>query len=444
MKFLRKILVLVGIVLAMFGCTGTKKNVKNETVKKFPVTFVFDEDWFIAKPTSEEWGNVYIAGSFNGWKYKNNPLKRNGTKWEITLNLKPRVYQYKFVFEVKGSSEPTWTHDLDSLDVKLNEFMNFNSIVRVNKDGSIRKKDYYDKVVESDMFIYYYRSKDFKDSGNTFAEYKNRCETQSKKILDFLELPKPDYKIKLFLIKGHGTQFTTTIFAHIYLPGAPNFDDRFENEFVHSVFITAEESFNYGIARYIDSIFIYKDNIDKFAFFLPLDLEAKQYLNTGLAKSVDYYVKNPLRFWNTKNQFVSIPYALISSFTKYIVEKYGLAKFKEFAETGDFKSVYDKDIPAVEKEWMKYINNIKSTEDEKLATEYFELSYTGYAIYTLLTGTDRKEFLSEAQSGYLFNASEYLEKKDGKIIAKNKKELKKKLAKLRKWLEPKKELFKKE
>lgn len=51
---------------------------------------------------------VSVAGEFNQWNDKANPLKKDAVGiWTTTLSLKPGKYQYKFVVDGTWQTDPT-------------------------------------------------------------------------------------------------------------------------------------------------------------------------------------------------------------------------------------------------------------------------------------------------------------------------------------------------
>lgn len=65
--------------------------------------------------------NVSIAGDFNDWNTRSHPMKKDKKGvWEISLNLAPGTYQYKFF--VDGD----WQNDPDCTNCVENPFGTFN------------------------------------------------------------------------------------------------------------------------------------------------------------------------------------------------------------------------------------------------------------------------------------------------------------------------------
>lgn len=70
---------------------------------------------------------VILAGSFNGWDEKALTMRRTATGWERRLPLRPGVYEYKFIVDGK------WMHDPANPRKRINEYMNFNSVLSIRK-----------------------------------------------------------------------------------------------------------------------------------------------------------------------------------------------------------------------------------------------------------------------------------------------------------------------
>ncbi len=71
--------------------------------------------------------SVSVVGEFNDWQASSHPLRqRDGETWQITLQLPPGTYQYKFVID--GTR---WEDDADNPKRLMNEFGTSNSILEV-------------------------------------------------------------------------------------------------------------------------------------------------------------------------------------------------------------------------------------------------------------------------------------------------------------------------
>lgn len=68
---------------------------------------------------------VVLSGSFNKWDESLFEMKKTQQGWHVTLQLKPGVYEYKFIVDGK------WIHDEANTHKTPNEFGEYNSVVEV-------------------------------------------------------------------------------------------------------------------------------------------------------------------------------------------------------------------------------------------------------------------------------------------------------------------------
>lgn len=91
------------------------------------------------KPTVSDTGNVrfylkgythakqvILTGDFNNWDEGAIRMKRSGDGWVIHLSLKPGVYEYKFI------ADGAWTEDPANREKRRNQYMTYNSVLRVS------------------------------------------------------------------------------------------------------------------------------------------------------------------------------------------------------------------------------------------------------------------------------------------------------------------------
>lgn len=71
---------------------------------------------------------VVLAGSFNKWDEKVFTMNKKNDHWELTLQLKPGIHEYKFI--VDG----TWIHDPNNNLSRGNEHGSLNSIKEIKKN----------------------------------------------------------------------------------------------------------------------------------------------------------------------------------------------------------------------------------------------------------------------------------------------------------------------
>ncbi|MDT7832986.1 hypothetical protein RQM59_11380 [Flavobacteriaceae bacterium S356] len=73
---------------------------------------------------------VILSGSFNKWDEDDFKMNRTENGWELTLQLKPSYYEYKFI--VDGE----WMEDPENKNKAINEFGGFNSCIDIKKNVS--------------------------------------------------------------------------------------------------------------------------------------------------------------------------------------------------------------------------------------------------------------------------------------------------------------------
>ena len=75
-------------------------------------------------------------------------------------------------------------------------------------------------------------------------------------------------------------------------------------------------------------------------------------------------IMSPLGFWSKQS---NIAYFLAGSFTKFLIDNYGIDKFKKVYKFKSLDDVYGKDLEALSSDWLKKIDKIKLS-DEQLKT----------------------------------------------------------------------------
>ncbi len=84
---------------------------------------------------------VSIAGEFNSWDRNANPMKREGDKWVIEIDLPPGEYEYKFVIDGKK-----WVADPNAEKFVPDGFGGKNSVVIVKPEKKPGEKPPYEFV----------------------------------------------------------------------------------------------------------------------------------------------------------------------------------------------------------------------------------------------------------------------------------------------------------
>ncbi|TXG39664.1 hypothetical protein [Seonamhaeicola maritimus] len=91
---------------------------------------------------------VVLAGSFNKWNESLFKMKKTSTGWELTLQMKPDVYQYRFI--VDGQ----WMEDPHNTNKTHNEYNEYNSVIDIKEYTAFKLRGYTNakKVILSGSF----------------------------------------------------------------------------------------------------------------------------------------------------------------------------------------------------------------------------------------------------------------------------------------------------
>ncbi|MDH7914371.1 hypothetical protein [Winogradskyella sp. SYSU M77433] len=85
---------------------------------------------------------VILSGTFNRWDETGFKMKRTEDGWKVTLQLRPDIYQYKFIID--GNF---WLTDPQNPSKTENEFGGYNSVIDVQKNVKFRLCDYQDAEI---------------------------------------------------------------------------------------------------------------------------------------------------------------------------------------------------------------------------------------------------------------------------------------------------------
>lgn len=65
-----------------------------------------------------------------------------------------------------------------------------------------------------------------------------------------------------------------------------------------------------------------------------------------------------------------ISYALAGSFCRFLIDQYGIRRFKRLYRSGDFRAVYNKDLAILIAEWRRHLARYRVEEDERAKAAY--------------------------------------------------------------------------
>jgi hypothetical protein len=115
-KYLTKTIISVMLPILLTHCTHSlRPNLDQD--QYIPVRFTYLD----AKATS-----VCLSGNFNQWSYQSHCLRRDGSKWSITVPLPLGRYQYGFVID--GND---WQADPGAILSEESGFGKINSVLIV-------------------------------------------------------------------------------------------------------------------------------------------------------------------------------------------------------------------------------------------------------------------------------------------------------------------------
>lgn len=81
---------------------------------------------------------VILAGSFNKWDEQVFKMKKTSWGWELVLNMRPDVYQYRFIVDGR------WMEDPNNSNKVKNEFHEYNSVLDIKAYTTFKLKGYTD------------------------------------------------------------------------------------------------------------------------------------------------------------------------------------------------------------------------------------------------------------------------------------------------------------
>jgi hypothetical protein len=93
----------------------------------------------------------------------------------------------------------------------------------------------------------------------------------------------------------------------------------------------------------------------------------------ALAYNYGYKVKlkNLFSYSGFFTSVSTLSYVYAGSFIKYLIENYGINKFRKFYSDPDFEKIYNKTLPELEKEFTGYLISIETAGSEHTANYYF-------------------------------------------------------------------------
>ena len=150
----------------------------------------------------EDANKVVLSGTFNLWDEKAFQMFKTETGWELSLNIKPGEYEYKFI--VDG----IWIEDPCNLDKRKNEYKGYNSIINIKAKETFLLKGNLNaqKVILSGSFNSWSEDKYIMtkvDIGWEFTVELSGGKHHYKFIVDDKWIIDPDNSVKEYDYDGH-------------------------------------------------------------------------------------------------------------------------------------------------------------------------------------------------------------------------------------------------
>ncbi len=129
---------------------------------------------------------------------------------------------------------------------------------------------------------------------------------------------------------------------------------------------------------------------------------SKAMIELGIAPRIQDIVG--FGFWYAPSQ---VSYTLMGSFSRYLIDTYGIGNFKKVYKTGDF-SVYGKKLEELSEEWQTYLKTIETPEE---TTAIAEALFAGPSIFNATCPRRiaelKKEGYDQFKNGNYYRARDY-------------------------------------
>lgn len=238
-----------------------------------------------------------------------------------------------------------------------------------NKD---RLKNILPKRIETNRFVVYYDKLDSLEQKILtiyFTYYyselqKNIKTTPSKKIEAFL-FENDEDKREYF---GSGNADVAKPWLYQIYLNKNSWKSTLKHELAH-IFSAEFGSSLLKLSGYLNPFLIegFANASDPFIDIIPIDyLAALHYKTTK--RNIVPQLKSSMNFFGFNS---TLSYLYSGSFCKYLIETYGIEKFKQFYKSNDFEKSYDKEFLSVYNEYLKFLNSITVDTNSSAFDYYF-------------------------------------------------------------------------
>lgn len=254
--------------------------------------------------------------------------------------------------------------------------------MKIKQDLSWHKTEYLDMkewiAKKSPRYVFYY----FKNSlaekhideiikiqEQGYKKILKKLEAKNRKVIEYYFYPSRKIKKKLMGDEGNGNAIWLEIKKEkkIWKP------KKFE---IHALYnkktqCVGEHEDTHLLSSYLGmAIFLFCEGLSEFMSEKwrgrDIDFWAKKYLNKNKLYSLKFLADN--KNWDNVDNLIA--YSQAGSFVRFLIENYGIEKFKDvyqrlsrlnsYEDNLDIiKKVYSKKIDGLEKEWKVKINNLK-------------------------------------------------------------------------------------
>lgn len=262
----------------------------------------------------------------------------------------------------------------------LTVFFGFYFSDELNFSTSYKKLEkHFGKVVTENNFSIYYNP--IKEDSLNESLYLLKTNVIIKEVEDFFQIKQVKH-IKIFVFNSNEEKkrllgsssygFTKPWQGTIFLSRG-NFDDVMKHEISHII-----------AGEFSDNMFKVAGNIN-----------AGLIEGSAMASEWNYLERTPHQLTANYNYFIdslkieryfsginfalqnsSVSYIISGSFCRFLIDKYGIEKFKMLYRENDFELVYNKDIKTISKEFIQFLGQISIDKNDSLLSTFLFKSET--------------------------------------------------------------------
>lgn len=275
-------------------------------------------------------------------------------------------------FQLGNSFEGTMSLWTTFQDISQYFIMENYAITRhgfLNNDAYDKEKDYDVNILRAEQLIkyetkyysFFYDPGIFSSNQNIDSLFDNE-DVKLEEVINLLQFDYPERRIECYLYKDLEQKY--------YLSATPGLGNTFPNAFQnHSIGFGSVEHESIHILLGIAST-IFSEGLVGYYYSTKDSLEWKKN-KAIISQHPDFSIKD---FLNSSNNFdfSELSYAASAHFAKYLIDTYGIEKFKTASTYNDiknaFREVYNKSFDEIAEEWDEYYlqNKVELGPDRKI------------------------------------------------------------------------------